>query len=40
MTGKSKVVLYKHIFFDSVTKQHAKIKIITYLCLIAQAAKP
>jgi hypothetical protein len=39
MNGKFKVVLKQHILLKSVTKQHTKIKIITYLCLITKAAK-
>jgi hypothetical protein len=36
MTVKSKVVLKKHILLKNVTKQHIKIKIIAYLCLLSE----
>jgi hypothetical protein len=38
MTGKSKVALKNTFLLKSVTKQHIKIKITTYLCLITKAA--
>jgi hypothetical protein len=39
MTDNLKYYLKDTLLLKSVTKQHVKIKIITYLCLITKAAK-
>jgi hypothetical protein len=39
MADKSNLVLKNTFLLNSVTKQHIKIKIITYICLIKKASK-
>jgi hypothetical protein len=36
MMGKSVVVLEKTLLLESLTNQHTKIKIVTYLCLMKE----